>query len=294
MTRTGWVLAAAMLAACGCEPAPSTGPSVLGSEASAPLAPTLPKTASPAETTDGAAPGEAPRAIYLIHIQLGSIEVPTGVASGSQELWNCLDEEPVSRHSSVLGLNGFRVGLGRPDAWPDIERVLKQMTGQNFRTVTIRALPGRTTFIDLKSRQPAQTIFTSFPDGTLSGRQYPPGDNLLTFACTLNEDDPSQILLTAVPQIRTTKRIPTLEGDRGNPAVVTRPILFTLTPLTFQLTIRRNDFLVIGPGVQANRPTSPGYQFLTKQRDGMTYETVLVFRPLVHSLEIPPQAPPQP
>ena len=38
-------------------------------------------------------------------------------------------------------------------------------------------------------------------------------------------------------------------------------------------------FLLIGPGRESQRLTSPGRQFLVGQRDGMEYETVLVIAP---------------
>ena len=230
--------------------------------------------------------GAAPKGVYMIHVRLGTVEVPTGTASGSEELWSYLDEEPVSLQSPVLRINGFRVGVGQSDAWEDLKRILQKMTGQHFGSMTIQALAGVPVSVELKTKQPTQRIFTSFEDLTLSGADYPPGDNLLTISCTLDEDNPNQVFMTVVPQIRSTKRISQFIQGQGIPRFAAKPVLFTFTPLTFQLTVRRDDFLVIGPSIESRRPTSVGYHFLTKERKGMRYETVLVLRPLVHRLRI--------
>ncbi len=256
--------------------------------------PTLRSSASPAPFGGRSAIPPAPKEIYMIHLQLGSVEVPVGVASGSEELWSYLDEEPVSLRSRVLGRNGIRVGLGRTEDWSDIERVLKNMTGQSFTTITMQTLPGRPTSVDLKSHQPVQTIFLTHEDGTLSGQQYPPGDNLLTFSCTLDENDPSDVLVTAVPQLRTTKRWPQFTQRGGLPTLTAQPKFFTFTPMTFQLTVPKDDFFVIGPGVQARRPRSPGHHFLTKRRKEIPFETVLVLRPWVHRVPLRPVGTPRP
>jgi hypothetical protein len=229
-----------------------------------------------------------PKRTHMIHLQLSTVEVPIGVASGSEELWSYLDEEPVSLRSKVLGLNGVRVGLGRAETWSDLEAVLKRMTGQSYKQTTLQTFAARPAAIELKTDQPIQTIFTSFEDRTLSGQQYPPGDNLLTLSCTLDEDDPNMVLVTGIPQIRSAKRIPRVIHEHGTPRILSKPEIFTFTPLIFQLVVHRNDFLVIGPGIQARRPTTPGHHFLTRIRDGVPYETVLLLRPLVHSVELVP------
>ena len=242
--------------------------------------------AAPASFGGQSVLGAAPKDVYMIHIRLGTVEVPTGVASGSEELWSYLDEEPVSLQSPVLGLNGFRVGVGRGDAWEDLKRILQKMTGQHFRSTTIQTFASVPVSVELKTKLPTQRIFTSFEDRTLSGADYPPGDNLLTISCTLDEDNPNEVFLTVVPQIRSTNRVSQFIQGQGIPRFAARPVLFTFIPLTFQLTVRRNDFLVIGPSIESRRPTSVGYHFLTKERKGMRYETVLILRPLVHRLRI--------
>ncbi|MBN1553128.1 MAG: hypothetical protein JXA11_00160 [Phycisphaerae bacterium] len=277
------------LLAAGCEEAPNQTGGV--SPTTRPTAP-IPMD-SPYIHEETAAKDKTPETIYLTRLQLVTIEVPRGIASRSEELWSHLDEEPVSLQSRVLGMNGFRVGIGRKEDWDDIEKSLKRMTGQVFQSATIVIAPGRPAPLELQTDQPTRLLFTSREDQTLSGEHVPPGDYLLTILCTLNEDDPNKVLMTVVPQIRSSRRVPKLVHEHGVTTMVNEPVFLTLEPMAFQLTVKNNDFLVIGPGVLAQRPTSPGKAFLTKDRKGVSFETVILLRPMVHAVRMDPATEPK-
>ena len=61
--------------------------------------------------------------------------------------------------------------------------------------------------------------------------------------------------------------------------MVDRPDIFSLTPLTFQVSVPSKDFLVIGPGPECGRRSSVGHHFLVSDRDGVEFETLLVLKP---------------
>jgi hypothetical protein len=283
-TLVSGILVLSLLASAGCEE--SVTPTEGVSPATRPTTPVSGKMDSSVVGPGPVADAGVSKTIYLIHLQLATVEVPLGVASGSEELWSHLDEEPVSLHSRVLGMNGFRVGLGRQEDWSDIERTLKKMTGQSFKSATIQAAAGRPAPVELQAGRPTQLIFTTGEDQTLSGEHVPPGDYLLTFTCTLDEDDPSRVLITVVPQIRSTRRQSRLVYEHGVATLVHQPVIKTLTPLAFRLIVPNNDFLILGPGVLARRPTSPGQAFLTKDRKGVPFETVILLRPMVHAVRL--------
>ena len=110
----------------------------------------------------------------------------------------------------------------------------------------------------------------------------PPGDNLITFMCTLNPDDPSEVLITAVPQIRSRDLKTTIVTDpAGQLQAVKAPEIFAFSQMTFRLPVPNNDLLVIGPSAASRRPQSVGNRVLVKTRDGMEYETVFVLIPEV-------------
>lgn len=235
------------------------------------------------------APGaKLPAEGYLLAVRLRmvSIEVPYGVASGSEDLWRYVDEEPVAAMEGLLGRNGLRVGHGKSQAWPEITRALTKMTGQKMEEASMLVLPGDVVPIILKQYQPEQTIFLSYRDHTLSGQDYPAGDCILCFVCTLDQDDPTQVCMTAMPQIRSTVREQQITEENGQYMMVLKPTVFSMPSLTFRLNVPSRDFLVIGAGAQSRRSTSLAHSFLVKQRDGMSFETVLVVMPEVFAAPV--------
>jgi hypothetical protein len=219
--------------------------------------------------------------VLAVRLRMISVEVPYGVASGSEDLWRYVDEEPVAAMEGLLGRNGLRVGHGKSQAWPDITRALTKMTGQKMQEASMLVLPGDVVPIILKQYQPEQTIFLSYRDRTLSGQDYPAGDCILCFVCTLDQDDPRQVCMTVMPQIRSTERREQITEENGQFMMQLKPTVFSMPSLTFRLNVPSRDFLVVGPGAQSRRPTSLAHGFLVKQRDGMSFETVLVIMPEV-------------
>ena len=227
--------------------------------------------------------------ILFVLLQIVTFEVPVGAASQSEQIWSYLDEEPIGVQRGVsLGRNGIRVGLGRQEDWPDRARLLKQMTGRRTRETTVTLLPGDPKSIVLKKKQPLQTVFTFYGDRTYSGADYPPGDNLLTFVCTLNEDDLSTVRITVLPQIRSSHRRPQVVGRGQGMMIVERPVLYSFHPLLFQASVPKGGVLVIGPNDQSRRPHSAGRSFLVNEKRGIPFETVQVLLPNVYAS--PPNA----
>ncbi|MDY6914177.1 MAG: hypothetical protein SVT52_06965 [Planctomycetota bacterium] len=222
------------------------------------------------------------RYFLVVRLRMATIEVPLGTASGTEEIWSYLDEEPVgAMRSAALTRNGLRIGVGRGDSWSDLAAVLKRMTGRKLRESHMLAAPGNPVPIVLKRRQGIQTIFTFHSDRTLSGADYPPGDNLLTVSCTLDQDDPSVITITGVPQVRSTQRKQKIVQQSTGFLMVAKPTLFRFRPLAFQIAVPSGDFIVVGPGSESYRPHSVGHHFVVREKEGMEFETVLVLMPEV-------------
>jgi hypothetical protein len=218
----------------------------------------------------------------VITMRLTTIEVPIGTASGSEEIWSYLDEEPVKAVRAVnLGRNGLRVGLGRKDGLGDLQRIFKRMTGQSPMQSMVATIPGDPLPIVMKEHQGEQTIFTYHNDRTLSGKDYPPGDYVLAVACTLDEDDPSKVLITATPQVRSTRRETHFIMDGGVPQMITESETLPFSEMTFQVMVPAKGFLVIGPGANSRNPTSVGYHFLVRKKEGVEFESMLVMIPEV-------------
>lgn len=238
------------------------------------------------ETAEAIMPPDRPdpettkRFRLLVQMRIGAVETPVGAATGSEELWTYLNEEMIRPvHAAALGRNGFRVGIGREDAWPDVARILRRLTGSTVELRSAVALPGDPMAVDLKRDQPAATIFTFYDDRTLRGSDYPAGDYVLAALCTVDESDPSHLLLTGTPQVRVERQRTRVLRDGGGFRLGSRPRYVSLDPLTFRVPVKPGDFVVIGPGAAAKREVSPGHHFLTRTRDGVEFETVLVLMP---------------
>jgi hypothetical protein len=246
--------------------------------------------AMPGDANSNAAengPGKPKRYQIVVTVKLTTIEVPVGTASGSEDVWSYLDEEPVKPvRSADLGRNGFRVGLGREGSWPDLVRVLKRMTGRSPKQSLVATMPGAPLPIVLKEKQEAQTIFAFHSDRTLSGRDYPPGDYLLAVVCTLDEDDLSKVLITAMPQVRSARSRKTFTMKKAGPGIVVKSDVYDFAPLAFQLLIPPKGFVVIGPGANSRNPISAGHHFLVRKKEGMEFETLLVLTPEVFATPV--------
>lgn len=223
-------------------------------------------------------PGEE----YVLLVKLGvtAIEAPVGTISSSEQVWAYLNEEPVAvGRSAGLARNGLRIGTGKKENWQDLARVLKRLTGRSLDQTITMAYPGAPIRVELKRAQPVQTVFIHFEDRSMGGHDYPPGDNLLALSCTFDLDDPSTILVTGLPQIRSTHRSPKIINEMSRMLVVEKPTFFSFSDLTFQLRLPNSDFIVVGPGTQSRRPSSVGHHFLVKDKDGIEFETILILTP---------------
>jgi hypothetical protein len=272
------VLAAGLL---GCEPGPF-GAGGSGAPAITPSPTTMPGAGGHSAGLPGTAAAKPDQFKLVVRISMTAIEVPVGTASGSEQIWSYLDEEPISTVRSVsLGRNGIRVGLGRKDAWPDLAAVFKRMTGRAPGQSVLAAMPNDPLQITLQEHQDEATIFTFRDDRTLRGQDYPVGDYLLTVVCTLDEDDLSKVMLTALPQVRSSARTTSFVMSPLGPQVVSQPDVYSLSDLTFQLMVPPKGFLLIGPGANARNPATVGHHFLTHKREGVEFETLVVLMPEV-------------
>ncbi|GAH64175.1 unnamed protein product, partial [marine sediment metagenome] len=205
---------------------------------------------NPAEGPEAAAtrPAGKPVLLLLVQLRIVTFEVPVGSVSASEQLWVYLDEEPVGvRRGVSLGRNGIRIGVTPAKNWDDLAAVLKRMHGRRAREVTVIARPGRPKTVVLKAKQPSQRLFVFYDDLTLSGAEYPPGDNVLQLAFALDEDDPSRVHITGLPQIRSAARRPRLVRKPGHVLIAKGPDLFSFQALTFQMAVGSEDIVVIGP-----------------------------------------------
>jgi hypothetical protein len=152
----------------------------------------------------------------------------------------------------------------------------KEMTGRETQAQVVSARIGDPVPVVLKSGQPVQTIFAVREDRSVSGADYPAGDNCLALLCSLDADNPDRIILTGVPQIRGMER-KTAYGRQGEEFILrTQEELYNFDAMMFRVSLPVHGILVIGPGGEARRESSVGHHFLVERKGGVEYEIVLV------------------
>ncbi|MFB3890958.1 MAG: hypothetical protein ACE15C_02915 [Phycisphaerae bacterium] len=243
-----------------------------------PADPATPVTGNPTSMPASmAALADGKPVLLFVRAKISAIELPAGTVSGSEELWSYLDEERIdAAGAGCLGRNGLRIGTAKETAWPDLAKILKRLTGRNIQQSDGVILPGNPFPVEVKQSEPVQTIFVTHEDRTVSGADYPPGDNMIVLSCTLDQDDLSTVIVSGVPQIRSTDRHAELVHEGGFYSLRNVPFIYSFTPAAFRVSLPNKDILVIGPGPESRRPYSLGNHLLVRKRDGVEYETVLI------------------
>jgi hypothetical protein len=226
-----------------------------------------------------AQPGATTRVALAVRLSLSAVELPVGTISRSERIWSYLDEESIDLvHTGATARNGIRIGKGQAGTWGDLVRLIEQMTGRAVTASSMLSPPGRTVPVAAGSSARPQTMFVFRPDGTLHGSDFPPGDDIISIYCSLDEGDPSVVHVIGTPQVRTGKQGVRFVPSGGGVAMVGRPDYYPITDLTFSTTVPSGDFLVIAPGEWSSRQTSVGHHFLVRRRDGVEFELLLIIR----------------
>lgn len=229
---------------------------------------------------------EADKYFLLVRLNIITVQLPLGAVSDSEELWSYLNEEPINSRNSPLPYNGIRVGVGTEAAWPEVAAVLRRFTGQPLGRSQFMIRPGEPLPVVFKQFQPPQTIFTYRADRTLLGQDYPAGDDVLMTAAAVNLDEPTSVHLAGALVVRSTAVHPRYVTRPGGVDILNQPDYFALPELDFRVKTPPKGFLLIGPGRQVRRPSSPGQQFMVFDRQGLKFENIVVLVPEVFAAPI--------
>ena len=221
-------------------------------------------------------------AVFVVRLRMATIELPFGSVTNSQTVWSGLDEKPVHQtEPGILARNGIRMAVGGGEKWPQLAEALTELSGRPLPHQIMHTVPGRPFHIPLGRHPDGQTIFIRYPDGTLSGDDYPPSYNALAVLCTLDAARTSGMRITLVPQVHSLHREVHFRKGSKRFGVSKDQAIYGFPPLQCRTPVPANGFLLIGPGAGATQPTSVGHRFLCYQTDGIKFETVLVLMPQV-------------
>ena len=218
------------------------------------------------------------RVIELV-FDVAQIDLPIDGVRHSRKIWNHVDELRVDSELAMrLGRNGLRVGAGSPDAWPAIRAILEATDAQVRRDklVAQRGLPLR---IKLASIDEAESIFSYGRDGRLVGKTFPEGDKLFDIDYAFHPQLGGCTDLRISFEIRQDHGVMTWEKRNDIIRQVPAYDQYVFSDLSVPLTLNMGEFLVVGLGDQSDNRYLIGSRFLTFERSGKRYETLLCVTP---------------
>lgn len=263
------LIAAAALAGCASQPAPSKGDDK-------PQAVDLSKGASilPRDTT----PKDAvPEPQMLVNLTVYRMWVPARSVSHDDNFWKHVDEQAVDPETyAKLYLNGVRVGVAPRNDWEYFRRILENdapITQQTGSTATASSIE-----MPVKRDVPEQFITYYHPTNGLVGQTFGRGENSIIVGYRPVPRHPGDVRVSMVPQVREarteirwTVRNEARELDFVHPE--------NLFDLSLNVDVPYDNFLVIAPSTEADNTTSVGHTFLYVDGAGRQYETVLLISP---------------
>jgi hypothetical protein len=235
-------------------------------------------------TTPTPAPAAAPVAPKPVVIDLSyyQILVPVGAISRSATFWSRV-EEPVidpsqgkdtGEANDLLNENGLRIGRGAVQDWPKFKKILDAAGANTFESHFL-APAATDEEIAMSGVLPDETLF-SFDSHGLSGRVYDQCQNLMALSFAPAPGQADVVRLELCPLVRSVRR-------HYSYSVLNQPdtVEYTSDEQAYDLDLRVDlppgKFLIVAPSPQAERPTSIGRQFLSRQAKTGERELIMIF-----------------
>ncbi len=235
------------------------------------------------EETNGTGLKKSNKPIVLkINFLIHRLEAEGEFFSEGSGVWKYLDEESIPAETArLLQLNGLRAAKGQTSTWASIRALLeanKVKTSTNSRTVN-NALPLEIRIAPLAQEQ---TLFLYRQDRTLAGFPYRNSTSYLRVEFAIPLEEPDSVEVEVMPEIRLPRRQQkpklTVNGWVYPEPEEPRRIL---RELAFEMRIKPEEFLVLGPSEQARNKHLAGGLFLCGEKQGRRVESMFVIMPQV-------------
>jgi hypothetical protein len=223
---------------------------------------------------------------YLVQVLAWKITLPAGAVSRNDEFWKHVRETAVDVPTyELLYKNGVRVGVAPSAEWAYLKGVLDQNPAVSQQS-TYTGREAKDLDTEMKLHVNYQNLFYYDPAGELVGRTHERCDNLLRLSFQPAPRKPGTVRLTLCPVIRSLRQRIVAVGDI-NTRQIEEFYPEQLYDLNLTVDVPLDDFLVVGPSVEAKWPTSLGNNFLVGDGPTEQKETLLIFKPVVFG-ERPP------
>jgi hypothetical protein len=217
---------------------------------------------------------------YYLRYDVLRVEVPRGAISQSETLWNHVDESVVSfAVTRRLRVNGFRVGVADPAAWPAIKAVLDSAGAAQAAQAGLAQDDLLPLAIEVDSVSKDRTIFHYGGQGALKGSTYADSLTMLRVEHTLDPERLGEFNIRLIPEARSahfqTALAATDAGLREIPIYQGK----VFTDLAVQIVAPQNTIIVVGPSGRAGRQSLIGTEFFCDERNGIEFERAFFITP---------------
>jgi len=274
-----WTLAAGGLVVYGCSS--SSWWWVSGGSPDSPheLSETKPSSAQTADTRRAPGAGDSTQIVDIAFDFLRT-ELPIDSIRHSRKIWNHVDELRVdSNLSAKFARNGMRIGAASGDAWTAIRTILTACEAgvRHDRLVAQANLP---VVVELGSIQSSESIFSYGADNRLAGKTFPGGSKLINLDYLVHPNLGGYVDLRVSFEVRSDRGVMTWERQGGVIRQVPDYDRHVFGDLSALIPLNEGEFLVVGPGDEADNEYLVGSRFFMERRGDKKYETILFITPL--------------
>jgi len=207
------------------------------------------------------------------------IDFPLGGIRHARKVWNHVDELRVGAEViPQLARNGLRVGAAGPDAWSAIRAVV-EVAGAELRRDQLVTRRGAALVIQLAPVQERESIFCYRKDNRLTGKTFATGHKLLSVDYAFHPELGGCTDLDLGFEVRHDRGAMTWERRGGIIEQVPDVDRHVFSEVDALLTLKPDEFLVLGLSEQSDNDYLLGNRFLTVERLGKLHETVMCITP---------------
>jgi hypothetical protein len=227
----------------------------------------------------------------VILLDVYHLTVPAGAVSRNDDFWKRVDEDRVDLGTHDLLLkNGFRIGIGRDTDWPYFKGLLGKYP--SARSSRGRTQAGKEGYVELAMRNAVseQVILGLDNHGNDWGRRFEKCDDVLGISFIASTHNPGEAIVKVCPIVRGLRRFyqTSIYNDETQFELVQPEHLYDMR---IEARLPLGDFLVVGPSIDAWRPTSLGSTFLMSEGSAEPLEHVLVIVPRAFRTDDPTTQP---
>lgn len=217
--------------------------------------------------------------LVILAMDVVRVELTADDVRDARKVWNHVDELRLgAEHSVLLARNGLRMAVGSSAAWPAI-RAIVDTAKAVVEQETLISEANMPLSLTLGHTSDGESVFVHLGPGRLTGKSFPVAEKLLKLDYRARPEAGSEIDLRLGFEIREDLGVMSWEKINGTIREVPAYNRHTFEDLDTLVTLKPDEFLVIGLGEGIERSNSLGNRFLTADRSGRLLETLLFLTP---------------